>query len=85
MGAREENKALETVAADFTELYPNCKIQYEYLQDYSESLIKRLDSDTDKIDLFVTGNIVADSDRREYALDYMDKKIKWIYLVHMRA
>ncbi len=46
------------------------------MQDYSESLIKRLDSGTDKIDLFVTGNIVADSDRREYAVDYIEQKDK---------
>ena len=68
-GSLKDYKALEIVGQKFTELYPNCTIEYEYLQDYGDTLLKRLDSEEDKIDLFSTGNITMDSERRPYALD----------------
>lgn len=68
-GSLEEYKALESTIVAFSEKYPNCKIEYEYLQDCSETLPKRLAGDDNKIDLFLTSNLQADSPYFPYALE----------------
>lgn len=61
-------KAMESVIASFSRVYPNCTVEYEYLQDYQDNLPKRLKSNTD-VDLFLTKNITADSPLLPYALE----------------
>lgn len=68
-GSREDYKALETVINAFTKQYPNCSISYEYLQNYKETLPKRLEQNTDRIDMFIAGNVQADSTVLPYAID----------------
>lgn len=71
-GSMSDFKAIDTVAVKFNELYPNCNVEYEYLQDYSETLPKRFVSDDDRVDMFITGNIQSDSEYISNALDFMD-------------
>lgn len=61
-------KAMESVISSFHTLYPNCSIEYEYVQDYDKSMLTRL-SNNDDVDLFVTNNITADSKYLPYALE----------------
>lgn len=67
-GSWTDCRALDKAAAAFSELYPNCTIVYEYLQDYYVSLEKRMTGE-DSVDLFFTTNIQADSPLLPYALD----------------
>lgn len=69
LGSTEDNKAMEHVGQKFSELYPNCTVEYQYLQDYNETLIKRLSTEDGDVDLFITDNIQADSEYLPYALD----------------
>lgn len=55
-GSWTECRAIEEVGRAFTAQYPNCTIEYEFLQDYYASVGKRMTGD-DKIDLFMTTNI----------------------------
>jgi len=68
VGNTVSSKALEKVITDFRKLYPNCDIEYEYLQNYSKNLAKRLENN-ETIDLFLTNNIQGDSPSLPYALD----------------
>jgi len=70
VGQTPSFKPMEDVIAAFSRLYPNCTIEYEYLQDYDESLLTRLQNN-DSVDLFMTNNITADSPRRPYALELL--------------
>lgn len=67
-GSWPDCRALDVVASAFTAKYPNCTIEYEYLQDYYPSLEKRL-TGAQPVDLFFTTNIQADSALLPYALD----------------
>lgn len=60
---------METMTQKFTEIYPNCKVEYEYLQDYQETLFKRLDVQNNSVDMFVTDNIQKTSANYPYALE----------------
>lgn len=62
-------RGMDLVAERFHEAYPNCTVSYEYLQNYTETLPKRIQSEDDRVDLFTTGNILKDSENRAYALD----------------
>lgn len=68
-GGWVESPAFETMAQKFNEKYPNCTVVYEYLQNYDESLLTRLQNAEYGIDIFLTTNIQADSDNLPYALD----------------
>lgn len=67
-GSWPDCRALELVASEFSKKYPNCTISYEYLQDYTPSLMKRMEGE-ESIDLFFTNNIQKDSELLPYALD----------------
>ncbi len=67
-GGWPDCRALDVVAAAFTTQYPNCTIQYEYVQDYYDSILKRFEGDT-PFDLFFTTNIQPESATLPYALD----------------
>lgn len=69
-------KAMESVISSFSNLYPNCTVNYEYLQDYEKSLMVRLSESPDSVDLFITTNIQKDSARLPYALDLNSEKDK---------
>lgn len=65
-------KALESTIASFEEIYPNCDIQYEYVQDYENNLPTRL-ANNDNVDMFITNNIQADSPYQPYALELLSR------------
>lgn len=70
-GQYTDYKALEVLISKFSELYPNCKVVYEYVQDYKNLLPKRLTSTDDRVDLFVASNIQEGSPYLEYSLDLL--------------
>lgn len=76
VGSSPDFKAMEDTIQDFTAVYPNCTITYEYLQDYKNSLEKRLAGDAGSIDLFMTDNIQSDSPLLSYAMDLYTCKDK---------
>lgn len=51
VGYMESFDALDLIAEDFQKYYPNCKIQYNYLEDYQNSLEKRI-IEQENIDIF---------------------------------
>lgn len=67
-GTSESFKAMENVISSFAGLYPNCSIEYEYVQDYENSVTTRL-SNNDDIDLFITNNITSSSPYLPFALE----------------
>lgn len=67
-GGWDDCPAIEEVARRFALLYPNCTIRYEYIQDYYESLAKRMTGDN-VVDIFFTTNIQSDSLLMPYAED----------------
>ncbi len=62
-------KALEDIGHRFHEIYPNCTIEYEYLQDYYETLAKRLPEESNKLDLFFSSNVQEGSVVLPYSLE----------------
>lgn len=72
VGSWEYCRALDAVAVSFKESYPNCTVVYEMLQDYSSSVVKRLEGD-EQPDLFFTVNIQSGSDLLPYALDIQSR------------
>lgn len=68
-GDMSEFKAIENMAAQFSKENPGYTVEYEYLQNYAESLPKRLTEDEDSIDLFITSNIQAESENLSFALE----------------
>jgi ABC-type glycerol-3-phosphate transport system substrate-binding protein len=67
-GSTPSFKAMESVIASFCKLYPNCTINYEYVQDYDKSMTTRL-KNNDNVDMFITKNITASSDFLPYAME----------------
>ena len=72
-GGWPDCRAIDVVAKLFTEKYPNCQITYEYLQEYYDSLVKRMDGE-EAIDVFMTSNIQRDSPVFLNALDLYSRK-----------
>lgn len=68
-GMWEEFRAMEEIGTLFRQKYPNCQLNYEYLQNYSELLPKRLEKGADAVDLFITPNIQSGSPYLPYALE----------------
>lgn len=73
-GSWEDCRAIEAVGRKFTEIYPECSIVYENLQDYYNSLEKRMTGEN-MIDIFFTVNIQQDSQMLPYAFDLNSSKI----------
>jgi ABC-type glycerol-3-phosphate transport system substrate-binding protein len=67
-GSSSSFKAMESVITAFNKIYPNCTINYEYVQDYEKSMTTRL-ANNDSVDLFMTDNITSDSPFKAYALE----------------
>lgn len=68
-GAWTDFKALDVIGQEFSKVFPNCTVEYEYLQNYVDTSVKRLGSQGDNIDLFMTDNIQEDSPYIPYALE----------------
>ncbi len=75
-GPLADFKAIESAAQKFGALYPNCHIEYEYLQDYRDTIEKRIANAPDSVDLFITDNIQADSPLYPYALELIGQSDK---------
>lgn len=72
-GMNPSFKAMEKVIASFHGIYPNCTIQYEYVQDYENSMQTRL-RNNDDVDLFITNNITSSSLFLPYAMELKSQK-----------
>jgi ABC-type glycerol-3-phosphate transport system substrate-binding protein len=63
-------EAIDLAASGFEDKYPNCHIEYEYVQDFDENMIKRLTADEEELDMFLSSNIQKTSKYFPYALDF---------------
>jgi raffinose/stachyose/melibiose transport system substrate-binding protein len=66
-------KAMEKAIASFNKIYPNCSVEYEYIQDYDNSMKTRLQNN-DNVDLFITNNITSTSAFLPYAMELKSQK-----------
>lgn len=69
--------ALDSIIAEFEEIYPNCTVVYEYVENYSSNLTSRLGADAEsKIDIFKSSNIqVGKNDNyKEYAVNLLSEE-----------
>ena len=69
-GPWDDCAAVENASVAFSKKYPNCHIEYEYIQNFDENLPKRLAGDEDKIDLYLTNNIQKGSELLDYSLEF---------------
>lgn len=60
---------METVIAKFSEIYPNCTIVCEYIEEYTDNLPLRLNQKEEKIDIFRTVNIQENTVYKDNALN----------------
>lgn len=67
--SKETWPEMDAVIVKFEEIYPNCSIVCEYIEDYSASLAVRLGQDEQKIDIFRTTNIQKDTPYKDNALN----------------
>jgi len=72
-GPWEESTAFEAISAEFTKAYPNCRVVYEYVQNYYDAVATRLSGEDAGIDLFITTNLQSDSKLLPYALELFSK------------
>ncbi|NMP38241.1 MAG: carbohydrate ABC transporter substrate-binding protein [Clostridiales bacterium] len=68
VGPWEDCTAVEVIGREFNKKYPNCTVEYEYLQKFEENISTRL-AENNSIDLFFTTNITGSSDLKQYVLD----------------
>ena len=66
VGPWEDCAAVEVIASEFKKSYPNCTINYEYLQNFDEGVAKRLENN-DSIDLFLSNGV---DDLTQYLVDF---------------
>jgi ABC-type glycerol-3-phosphate transport system substrate-binding protein len=72
----EQDTAFDTMANEFTKKYPKAKVEYEFLQNYKTSLLKRLSEGANSdVDLFTTTNIQSTSPYLPYFLNLFDDEI----------
>lgn len=66
----------EEIIAKFEEIYPNCTIDYENIEEYANVLKTRLDQDEQKVDIFTTVNIQGDNPLNENAYNLISEDAK---------
>ena len=64
---------METVIAKFSEVYPNCTVVCEYIEEYSDNLPVRLSQTEQKIDIFRTVNIQEKTAYKDNALNLISE------------
>ena len=75
VGNSSSFKGIEQAASSFKTVYPNCTVNYEYVQNYTKSLITRL-GNNDNVDLFISDNIQANSTTLPYAYNFLSDSNK---------
>lgn len=68
VGGSNSFVALENTINSFSTLYPNCSIQYQHLDQYSDNIVTALQKNND-IDLFLTSGITATANTLPYAME----------------
>ena len=74
--SKESWPEMDNVIAKFEEVYPNCTIVCENIENYAENLSVRLALDEQKIDIFRTVNIQATTEYKDYALNLISEDSK---------
>ena len=69
---------MDNVIVKFEENYRNCSVVYERIEDYKNNLPIRLESDEQKIDIFLTQNIQKGNELENYAYNLIDEHGKEI-------
>lgn len=67
---------MDNVITKFEEIYPNCTILTEYIENYSENLPVRFSQSDQKIDLFRTVNIQEGTAYKDFALNLISDEAK---------
>lgn len=65
---------MDSVIAKFEEIYPNCTVVCEPIEDYGDNLPLRLEQDEKKIDIFSTTNINENTKYRDKALNLISEE-----------
>lgn len=74
--SKETWPEMDNVIAKFEEIYPNCTVFCEHIEEYSATLALRLAQEEQKIDIFRTVNIQEATEYREYALNLISDDAK---------
>ena len=74
--SKEAWPEMDNVIAKFEEIYPNCTVNCEYVEEYSDNLATRLAQEERKIDIFRTVNIQEATEYRGYALNLISDEVK---------
>lgn len=69
---------MDAVIAKFTEVYPNCSIVCEYVEDYAENIDLRLAQSEEKVDIFKTTNIQEEIVYKDKALNLISDEAREI-------
>ena len=75
-GSTASFSALQKAAVEFQKIYPNVTINYEYVQNYADSMATRLADTTPSVDLFINNGVKTGSGHvvfRDYCLDFKSK------------
>ena len=69
---------METVGAKFSEIYPNCTVICEYIEEYTDNLPLRLNQTEEKVDIFRTVNIQENTVYKDNALNLISEEAQEI-------
>ena len=69
---------MDSVITQFEEIYPNCTVVCEYIEDYGANLNLRLRQSEQKIDIFRTVNIQPSTEYKDCALNLISDEAKEI-------
>ncbi|NLW70843.1 MAG: carbohydrate ABC transporter substrate-binding protein [Eubacteriaceae bacterium] len=75
-GGLENFEALEEVIVAFEDKYPNCKITYEYINEYSKNIRLRMENPSERPSLFLSQSsyFKGEDSMAEYAVDLSEDK-----------
>lgn len=76
--SKETWPEMDAVITKFNEIYPNCTVLCEYIEQYTENLPVRLNLDEEKIDIFRTVNIQESTVYKDNALNLISEDAKKI-------
>lgn len=76
--SKETWPEMDAVITKFNEIYPNCTVLCEYIEQYTENLPVRLNLDEEKIDIFRTVNIQEATVYKDNALNLISEDAKKI-------
>ncbi|MDO5112214.1 MAG: ABC transporter substrate-binding protein [Clostridia bacterium] len=74
--SKETWPEMDNVITKFEEVYPNCTVVCEYIEEYTNNIAVRLKQTEEKIDVFRTVNIQEDVEYKDNALNLISDEAK---------